>query len=94
MTESQNFKELLLALNDCRVEYLIAGGYAVMRYSEPRFTKDLDIRAGSSQANARRLFAALARFGAPFETTESPKKPSQPGTPFTRLELRRFAWTS
>jgi hypothetical protein len=39
MAESRNFKELLLVLNDCRVEYLIVGGYAVMRYSEPRFTK-------------------------------------------------------
>jgi len=41
MAESQNFKELLLALDDFKVEYLIVGGYAVMRYSEPRFTKDL-----------------------------------------------------
>jgi hypothetical protein len=40
MAENQNFK-LLLVLNLCDVEYLIAGGYAVMRYSEPRFTKDV-----------------------------------------------------
>jgi hypothetical protein len=57
MAESQNFKELLLVLNDCRVEYLIVGGYAVMRYSEPRFTKDLDIWVGRSQDNSRRVFA-------------------------------------
>ncbi len=43
MAESQNFRELLLVLNDCQADYLIVGGYAVMRYSEPRFTKDLDI---------------------------------------------------
>src|ERR1700685_4662488 len=65
MAESQNFKELLLLLNDCLVEYLVVGGYAVMRYSEPRFTKDLDIRVGASSDNSRRAFAALARFGAP-----------------------------
>jgi hypothetical protein len=41
MAESQNFKELLLLLNDCLVEYLIVGGYAVMRYSEPRSNPDL-----------------------------------------------------
>jgi hypothetical protein len=65
MAESRNFKDLLLALNDCRVEYLIVGGYAVMRYSEPRFTKDLDIWVGHAPDNSRRVIAALARFGAP-----------------------------
>jgi len=65
MAESQNFKELLLLLNDCQVEYLIVGGYAVMRYSEPRFTKDLDIWVGHSADNSVRVFQALARFGAP-----------------------------
>lgn len=68
MAESQNFKELLQLLNDCQVEYLIVGGYAVMRYSEPRFTKDLDIWVGHSTENSRRVFAALARFGAPLRT--------------------------
>jgi hypothetical protein len=65
MAENPNFKELLLALNECQVEYLIVGGYALMRYSEPRFTKDLDIWVGHSEQNARRVFTALARFGAP-----------------------------
>src|ERR1700735_5702211 len=67
MAESRNFKELLLVLNDCRVEYLIVGGYAVMHYSEPRFTKDLDIWIGSSGENAKRAHTALARFGAPLD---------------------------
>jgi hypothetical protein len=43
MTESPHYKELLQALNDCQVEYLIVGGYAVMKYTEPRYTKDLDV---------------------------------------------------
>jgi hypothetical protein len=51
MAESQNFKELLLLLNDYLVDYLIVGGYAVMRHSEPRFTKDLDIWVGRSAIN-------------------------------------------
>lgn len=65
MAESLNFKELLLLLDDCHAEYLIVGGYAVMHYSEPRFTKDLDIWVGHSAANSPRIFAALAQFGAP-----------------------------
>src|ERR1700757_2389517 len=36
-----------------------------MHYTEPRFTKDLDIWVGSELTNARRIFRALARFGAP-----------------------------
>jgi hypothetical protein len=56
MAESQNFKELLHLLNHCLVDYLIVGGYAVMRYSEPRFTKDLDIWVGQFPGNSRSLW--------------------------------------
>jgi hypothetical protein len=42
MAESPDYKELLQILNDCEVEYLIVGGFAVMKYGEPRYTKDLD----------------------------------------------------
>ncbi len=34
---------LLQLLNEFEVEYLIVGGYAVMKYGEPRYTKDLDL---------------------------------------------------
>jgi hypothetical protein len=30
-------------LNDARAKFLVIGGYAVIRYTEPRYTKDLDI---------------------------------------------------
>ena len=67
MEENPHFKELLQCLNEAGVEYLIVGGYAVMKYSEPRFTKDLDIWVGSSPENAAKLYRALAKFGAPLE---------------------------
>jgi hypothetical protein len=41
------------------------GGYAVMLYSEPRFTKDLDIWVDREGGNSERVFRALAEFGAP-----------------------------
>jgi hypothetical protein len=41
------------------------GGYAVMKYTEPRYTKDLDIWIEGSPENARAVFAALREFGAP-----------------------------
>jgi predicted nucleotidyltransferase len=67
MRESPHYKELLQALNDCQVEYLIVGGYAVMKYTEPRYTKDLDVWVYNSPQNAARTFNALAKFGAPLQ---------------------------
>ena len=68
MAESPHFKELLQLLNELKVRYLIVGGYAVMKYSEPRYTKDLDIWIEASTENASRVFEALRKFGAPLES--------------------------
>jgi len=43
----------------------VVGGFAVMKYSEPRFTKDLDLWTDPAPANASLLFQSLRRFGAP-----------------------------
>jgi len=67
MVESPHYRELLQLLNDCQVEYLIVGGYAVMKYTEPRYTKDLDVWVNNSKENSARVFQALARFGAPLK---------------------------
>ena len=61
------FKELLNTFNEHGVKYLVVGGFAVMLYSEPRYTKDLDIWVEVSAENASRVFAALRDFGAPLE---------------------------
>jgi hypothetical protein len=52
-------------LNDARAKYLIVGGYAVIKHTEPRYTKDLDIWVSPDLENAKRVFAALQHFGAP-----------------------------
>jgi hypothetical protein len=44
---------------------MVVGGYAVMLYTEPRYTKDLDIWVEATPDNAQRVFRALAEFGAP-----------------------------
>ncbi len=67
MAENPHYKDLLLALNRFEVEYLIIGGYAVMKYTEPRYTKDLDVWVHNSPQNSARLFQALAAFGAPLQ---------------------------
>ncbi|MEI6263439.1 MAG: hypothetical protein WCR46_26565 [Deltaproteobacteria bacterium] len=38
-----------------------------MKYSEPRFTKDLDVFIATDQDNANGVYAALKEFGAPLK---------------------------
>jgi hypothetical protein len=69
---NSDFKDLLKVLNAYKVRYLVVGGYAVMAYTEPRYTKDLDIWIEASPKNARAVFRSLKRFGAPLvNLTES-----------------------
>jgi hypothetical protein len=67
MAENPHYRELLRLLNEFQVEYLIVGGFAVMKYGEPRYTKDLDIWVHNSLQNSVRVVEALAKFGAPLE---------------------------
>jgi len=67
MAENPDYKELLQLLNESQVDYLIVGGFAVMKYGEPRFTKDLDVWVHNSARNSHRLVEALTKFGAPLE---------------------------
>lgn len=59
MLQSRDFKELLSVLEKHEVRYLVIGGYAVMLYSEPRWTKDLDLWIAIDAANANAIFNAL-----------------------------------
>jgi hypothetical protein len=62
-----DYKDLLEVLNAYGVRYLIVGGYAVMKYTEPRLTKDLDLWIATDAANAESAYNALLMFGAPLE---------------------------
>ncbi len=66
MAESQgDFGELLQLFNAAQVEFIVIGSHAVMKYTEPRYTKDLDLWVSSSPVNAQRVYDALSEFGAP-----------------------------
>ena len=65
MLTNSDFKELLNLFEKHEIRYLIVGGYAVMKYSEPRFTKDLDILIATDTVNAEAVYTALKEFGAP-----------------------------
>ena len=62
---NSDFKDLLAALNDAGAEYLVVGGYAVGKHTEPRYTKDLDVWINNSFENAGLVLAALTAYGAP-----------------------------
>ena len=65
MFVNSDFSDLLRIFNDHNVRYLVIGGYAVVQYAEPRFTKDLDMLVSTDTANAEAVYKALLEFGAP-----------------------------
>jgi hypothetical protein len=67
MLTSPDFRELLKIFEKHKIRYLIVGGYAVMKYSEPRFTKDLAVLIATDRDNANAVYSALKEFGAPLE---------------------------
>ncbi len=92
MSLNSNFKGLLSLLNRFEAKYMVVGGYAVMLYTEPRFTKDLDIWVESTPDNAQKVFRALAEFGAPLAGM-NPSEFAQPdviyqlGMPPSRIDV-------
>jgi hypothetical protein len=65
----KDFKDLLSAFNARNVRYMIVGGYAYARYTEPRTTKDLDLFVRPDPGNAPSVFQALAEYGTPVGDT-------------------------
>ena len=60
-----DFVEMLCALSDAGVEYLLVGAHARAVHGTPRATGDLDIWVRRTPENARAVRRALAAFGAP-----------------------------
>jgi hypothetical protein len=62
---NSDFEELLSIFNENSVRYLIVGGHAVMLYTEPRYTNDLDVWIDATAENGERVYRSLLQFGAP-----------------------------
>lgn len=60
-----DFRDILSAFIDHRVEFLVVGGYAMAAHRLPRATKDLDLWVRPEAGNAARVLTALDAFGAP-----------------------------
>ena len=62
---NSDFKDLLQVFADEGVEYLVVGAYAVIHYTQPRYTKDIDLWIKPSVENAARVARAFFIFGLP-----------------------------
>jgi hypothetical protein len=62
---NEDFRDLLVLLAETGVEFLVVGAYALAFHGAPRASGDIDLFVRPSGDNARRLFDALMRFGAP-----------------------------
>jgi hypothetical protein len=64
----EDFRDLLIELVKANARFLIVGAHALGVHGVPRATVDLDIWIDASEQNAKRVWAALAAFGAPLDT--------------------------
>lgn len=62
-----DWTDLLFALLDAEVRFLVVGAHAMGVHGVPRATRDLDVWVEPSPANAERVWRALTAFGAPLD---------------------------
>ena len=62
---SRDYEELFSTLNTYKIKYLVVGAHAVVFYTQPRFTKDLDVWIPTALNNPHQVFQALKAYGAP-----------------------------
>jgi hypothetical protein len=62
---NRDFVEMLSALCAEKAEFLVVGAHAMAVHGYPRATGDLDIWVRPTSENAKRVWHALAAFGAP-----------------------------
>lgn len=76
---SRDYEDLFCTLNAHKIKYLVVGAHAVMFYSQPRFTKDLDVWIPAALNDPQRGYDALKAFGAPVRNI-TPKDLQDPKT--------------
>lgn len=62
---NEDYKDVLTALVNNKARFLVVGAHAMAAHGYVRATVDLDIWIEASADNARRVWMALAEFGAP-----------------------------
>ncbi len=89
---SSDYEDLFSALNTHKIKYLVVGAHAVMFYTEPRFTKDLDVWIPVALNEPQRVHRALKAFGVPLkgvapEDFSDPKMILQIGVAPVRIDI-------
>lgn len=70
-----DFRDILSAFNDLKVEYIVVGAYALAAHGFVRATGDIDLWIKCSEKNSERVMNALLVFGAPlFDLTHNDLK--------------------
>ncbi|EMI22518.1 hypothetical protein RMSM_00543 [Rhodopirellula maiorica SM1] len=60
-----DFKDMLSAFIDAKIEFLLVGAYAMAAHGYPRATGDIDLWVRADAATAPKVYQAIAEFGAP-----------------------------
>ena len=91
---NEDFRDLLLALHDAGVRFIVVGAHAMAVHGVPRSTGDLDVWIDCTEENANRAWSALCEFGAPVEAVGAtrhdllrPGTVIQLGLPPRRIDL-------
>lgn len=62
---NEDYRDMLHALSDENVKFILIGAYALAAHGYPRATMDIDIWVMPSPDNSDAVMRALRRFGAP-----------------------------
>ena len=62
---NEDYRDMLHALSDEKVRFLLVGAYALAAHGYPRATMDIDIWVMPTPDNAEAVLRALSRFGSP-----------------------------
>lgn len=65
---NEDFLDMLQALTDAQVDFVIVGAHAMAAHGLPRATGDIDILVRPDAHNAARVLLALRAFGAPLDS--------------------------
>ncbi len=63
-----DYEDLLREFVESGVEFLLIGGWAVAVHGHGRATDDMDLLVRPTATNAKKVFAALLRYGAPIDS--------------------------
>ena len=92
MLFNPDFKDMLRALSDAKIDFLLVGAYAVAAHGHPRATGDLDLWVRPDSETASNVYRVLAEFGAPLHdlTVEDLARPGmvfQIGVEPSRIDI-------